>query len=217
MTEDHWLDIPNPVRMLIGALEFQLQQSQAFPVEKFDALQLVKLNQLIQHSIKTVPYYKNLPGKHISNWKDWYSLPTVSRKQLQSAGKRLHSNADLSRTHGKIGQVRSSGSTGTPIHALTCDKVSTFWRAITIRDHLWHSRDFSQSMAVIRYANQGEKMYPGVDSPDWGAATTTFFSTGPSFFLNSAASIDDQFRWLKEKSPGYLVIYPTLLMTLSCS
>jgi phenylacetate-coenzyme A ligase PaaK-like adenylate-forming protein len=95
------------------------------------------------HAANYVPYYRKRPrhgavkqGRGFS-LAQWRQLPILIREEVQRAGKSLLANK-LPAGHGKINQVQASGSTGTPITAFGTDPTQFFWRAATLRDHLWH-------------------------------------------------------------------------------
>ena len=52
--------------------------------------------------------------------------------------------------HGEYREVFTSGSSGMPIRAVRSQLWELVWSAFTIRDHLWHRRDLTGTLAVIR-------------------------------------------------------------------
>ena len=81
-----------------------------------------------------------------------------------------------------------------------------FWSAMTIRDHLWHGRDFSQRLSVIRATIQA---YARLAS--WGPPVSRLFATGPSQRIPITASVEQQLRWLRQFQPESVLIYPATL------
>jgi phenylacetate-CoA ligase len=87
--------------------------------------------------------------------------------------------------------------------------------AMTLRDHLWHKRDFQLSLAVIRaQIATGELERNGVSWPDWGSPVNCLFSSGPSYGLNLQTDIGQQVEWLRRIMPEYLLTYPNNLAAL---
>ena len=84
-----------------------------------------------------------------------------------------------------------------------------FWRALTVREHLWHRRDFSGKLAAIR-SNVEDGSAPG-----WGPATDAVVETGPSSLLNIRADVDAQLDWLAREDPEYLITHPSNLRALA--
>jgi phenylacetate-CoA ligase len=85
----------------------------------------------------------------------------------------------------------------------------TFWRALTLREHRWHRRDLSVTLAVIRKgAGRGS-------SPSWGAATAGLVETGPCLRLDVDGDTNAQLEWLERHDPGYLLTYPSLAAELA--
>ncbi|NQV85389.1 MAG: phenylacetate--CoA ligase family protein, partial [Rhodospirillales bacterium] len=90
-----------------------------------------------------------------------------------------------------------------------------FWSAFTLRDHLWHNRDFSGKLAVIRNSAKGQDLYPnGAKSSRWGA-TDLIYKTGPGVSLNINCTITEQVDWLEREAPKYLLTHPTNVYRLA--
>lgn len=208
-------DLPNQQLALAEALQFQLGQSQKLPAERFNIAQLTAIKVLLKHSVSSVPFYhKNDLYKDVNTWEDFRQLPVITREKIQQYQQELISKDEL-KGHGKNIEFRSSGSTGTPIHALSTDRAQFYWRGITLRDHLWHDRDFSKTLAVVKNLSAEDGRYPGIKNPVWGPSTSAIFSTGPSIILNSSETIDVQYQWLVENQPEYLLTYPSSLHELT--
>jgi phenylacetate-CoA ligase len=96
----------------------------------------------------------------------------------------------------------TSGSTGAPVRVLKTGLTDLMWRAVTLRDHVWHRRDLSAKLAAIR---QGA---PDQTGDNWGAATWGI-NTGPVAMLSMGRSADAQLDWLRAQRPQYLLTYPS--------
>lgn len=208
-------DLPNQQLALAEAFQFQLSQTQTLSINRLNDAQFTAINVLIQQAVNSVPFYqKHNVYRDVKSWEDFKNLPLVSREQIQHYQQDFISRAEL-KGHGNNIEFRSSGSTGSPVHALSTDRAQFYWKAITLRDHLWHKRDFTQSLAVIKNLAADEGRYPGIKNPVWGPSTSAIFSTGPSFILNSSETIDVQYQWLVENQPEYLLTYPSSLHELA--
>jgi phenylacetate-CoA ligase len=77
-----------------------------------------------------------------------------------------------------------------------------------MREHEWHQRDFSQSIAVIK-ANTKR-----ITLPNWGLPVAMFVPSGQLFSLPLSTSVAEQAHLLIRQRPGYLLTYPTNLSAL---
>ena len=163
-----------------------------------------------------MPFYRRRLGKMAGAdgevfWQRWCELPLLTRQDVQRAGDDLLSRS-LPDGHGELTEVYTSGSTGKPVHAVRSDLWLLMWSAVTVREHLWHGRDFSGKLAAIRESAAGKALYPDGERLDnWGFSTADIFRTGPSISLNITTPVDDQLDWLLREEPDYLLTHPTML------
>lgn len=176
--------------------------------------QFRQLNKLLRHACETVPYYREVFGSAgfdpqcALTPKSFSRLPLLQRSDIQSYGERLFSR-QMPSGHGKTVEVRTSGSSGAPIRTLGTDITQFFWRAFTLRDHLWHKRDLSAKLAAIR------NDVPDGVAQGWGPSTDVVFNTGPCAMLHIKADIDMQIEWLKKQNPEYLISFPSNIYALA--
>ena len=209
------IDIPAGNTASALALQFRLQQTQTLPLKEQSRLVDQRLTQLLQHALQTVPYYRNHPEIIRMQGKiDWQRFPILTRANLQKAGTTLQSESPPE-SHGKAYEFRSSGSTGRPVVSYSSDYAQMFWRAQTVRDHLWAGRDLSGHMAAIKYQAPEKARYPGVSQGHWGPASATLGYSGKMSTLNSIEPLELQYRWLTEIQPDYLLTYPSNLLELA--
>jgi len=209
------INLPDTGMAQAAALQFMLQQHESMSSKRQLINQSQVLNELLSYCLKSVPYYSNHKiYQNLSSNMTWQDLPILTRKELQDNFDALQTTADISH-HGECYEFKSSGSTGRPIRILTTDYAQIFWRAFTLRSHLWAKRDFSGKLAVIKQLPMDKYQYPGVTSDIWGASSASIFQTGPSYILSSSEPIETQYKWLCEKQPDYLTIYPSALLELS--
>jgi phenylacetate-CoA ligase len=192
------------------ALLYQLEQTQWWTAERLRDAQLAQLRSLLRHACSHVPWYRErmdacgFDALADFGWEDFTRLPVLTRTELQQHGGALESRRQIPE-HGAISRGSSSGSTGTPVHFLSTGVTYRMWKAITLRDHLWHRRDFAGKLAVIR----GEA-FEGTLA-NWGQATADVAGTGATPMLNIKRPMAHQIDWLLDQDPMYLLTYPTNL------
>ena len=191
-------------------------KSQWWSADQLSEFQFRHLLRLCAHAYKTVPYYHGLfdRGGITSsqiNPGDWHKVPILKRTALQE-------HEILSRSiparHGRRSVVQTSGSTGQPVRVYGTGWMNRIWEAVTVRDHLWHGRDFSGSLAVIRYSSKLDESGEGAMADHWGRSTAGLYQTGPSMMFSVHAGIDRQLNWLAKQQADYLLTYPSNLSAL---
>ena len=219
ITGNVWPALPCGKGQTALALLYQMEQTQWWSEADLRQMQFKQLSSLLEHSWKTIPYYgQKLESVGIeppfSNLgKYWTDLPILLRSDIQQVGDDLISSA-VPKDHGRISDIHTSGSTGAPIRACRTELALRFWSAFTLRDHLWHKRDFRGKLAVVRNSGKGQDPYPkGSRYKYWGSSRRAF-NTGPSVSLNINCSAEQQMEWLQKENPDYLLTHPTNLARL---
>ena len=209
-----WPAIPTQAGALSLAVQFQLDQSQWWPLEKVETAQFRQLESVLRHAYANVPFYRERwercgyhPDAALTEER-FAALPLLKRGDLQQRFEKLKAYA-VPAGHGAVIEDRTTGSTGTPVKFLKTGLTSFYWQAMTLRDHLWHRRDFSGALAVIRSMTR-----PGTYS-GWGPSTDVALRTGPSHVLDIVTDVDGQLDWLAEKNPDYLLTLATNARTLA--
>lgn len=207
-----WPPIMPPGPGAVANVVTMLESSQWLSAAQLLENQLLQAASVTRHAYMTVPFYRQRfdaigidPLQEMLNYSDFRQLPLLRRQDIQRESKSLHSN-QLPASHGRAYDGKTSGSTGRPIHFRGSGLVSNFWKAISIREHIWQKRDFRGSYAVIRALVPNDREYP-----NWGRATSGIFETGASYSLDIRNDIDKQIHWLQERKPSYLLTYPTNL------
>jgi phenylacetate-CoA ligase len=199
------------------AILFQLEQSQWWSPDEMAHHQFRQLARVVEHARRTVPFYRERfespeLAASLVNPRSWREVPLLSRRDIQLRGDDLHSR-QVPPSHGRVSRTTTSGSTNAPVATLGTQVTELFWRALTLRDHVWHRRDFSQSLAAIRYVHDARAAPPeGARDENWGPATAGVVQTGPVYLLDVRASIAEQTDWLVRVNPGYIVGYPSALL-----
>ncbi|HSI15789.1 MAG TPA: hypothetical protein VK961_27325 [Chthoniobacter sp.] len=135
-------------------------------------------------------------------------LPPLTRRELVTAGESLLCRAYPS-AHGPVSTTSTSGSTGEPVTVKRTEQCGLQWLAYTLREHLWHDRDFSGRLAAVR-AN----ITKVVDMPDWGAPCNLVFRTGTWAARPAFWSVEELCQWLGEFDPTYLLVLPSSLAAI---
>ncbi len=216
-----WPGLPGRAGITMLALQYQLQQSQWWPPDVLREHQFRQLQALLSHACETVPLYRDRLGEagfapdRPLTADTWARIPLLGRAEIQEAGKALLSTR-VPAAHGKTYAVSTSGSTGRPVTVTGTAVAQVFWYAITLRDHLWHRRDMTKKLAVIRALSEGKATYPkGARARYWGPATASAFASGPSAVLNITTTVESQALWLERENPEYLLTYPSNLLQLA--
>lgn len=212
-----WPPIPGSYAARLLTQLLFLEKSQWLSEEALEARQLKQLASLANHSFRHVPYYAERleragfrPGGTFKR-EMLEQLAPLTRRELQTVGDAIFAS-ELPVGHGKPTTRMTTGSTGAPVTVRGTDVTDFFWRALTIRDHLWHRRDFSQPLAAIRFTRDPEAAAPsGARRSDWGPATRGVVPTGPGALLSIASSVDEQVAWLRHIDPAYVMAYPSAL------
>jgi phenylacetate-CoA ligase len=208
-----WPAIPAPGGAQALAILHQLEQSQWLAPDALRELQLAQLAALLRHAHATVPFYK-------TSWAGAYDptapltrervarLPLLSRRDLQDGFAQLRS-AHPPAAHGAPEERRTSGSSGAPVRFLGTPLDGLYWNAFTLRDHLWHRRDLSLTLAVIRRETERS------DAAHWGPATQGLVITGRALGNSILEDAGAQLAWLRQARPAYVFTYPSLVRELA--
>ncbi len=198
-----------------------LLETERWPAARLRDYQSERLRELVAHARKHVPFHRERLRAHGEPELDRLTieevgaLPVMQRGDLQSHSEALTA-AWIPPEHGARKETMTSGSTGTPLRAGTTALALSYWHAFTLRDHLWHKRDFSRTLCVIRAVGAREATWPhGKTSPGWGLSTDVLYPTGPGKLLQVTTDIRDQATWLLRNRPGYLLGYPSNLLWLA--
>lgn len=210
-----WPSIPEQSAATLLAMQFQFEQSQWWHPALLRQHQLRQVARLLAHASDAVPFYRGRlgaaggdPVKDGVTEASWASLPFLAREDIQHHGHALRSLRPPP-DHGQVVDSATSGSTGRPIRFCGTEVTRFFWRALTLRDHLWQRRDLSGTLAAIRTTvNEGE-------TNGWGPATDAVFATGPCVTMNIRSDVETQVEWLQRQNPDYLLSHPSNILALA--
>lgn len=213
-----------PAKPALPGLLDGLKVSQWWPAADLVTSQHAQLAWLLGWAATEVPYYEGTDwarpaGKALaaSLARDpacfpglWRALPLLTKPQVRALGSKLNARR-LPPGHGPVTQLRTSGSTGIPVEVLATAPTRMLWDALTIREHLWWRRDFTQRMGVIRFRKRQQREGDGQVRAGWGAPVGLLYRSGPSSAIHIGKSVEQLADWLVSFDPTYLLAYPSIM------
>jgi phenylacetate-CoA ligase len=200
-----------------------LELSQWEPPAQLASGQRAQLRLLLEWAVNHVPYYRKARGhadilailrRHPDDFeRAWTQLPILTKAELRASGSSLVAPS-LPPGHEPVTTTRTSGSTGIPVEVRSTALTRTIWDAVTIRDQLWHRRDFSKRLGTIRALTQPLRKPGGTDYPNWGSFLAPMFSSGPASIIHVGYPIQELAAWLKRFDPHYVMTYPSVAAAL---
>ena len=182
--------------------------------------QLAQLAALVVHAYANVPFYRArldaagiVPGARIE-LDQWRRLALLTRREVQGSGTALHA-LRLPQREGRVLETSSSGSTGIPVTVLGTDREALVFKILSLRNHLWHRRDFARKIGVINSLSfPNARRREGFRQARWGDGEALPFETGPAAFLDISNPVARQIEWLEAERPAYLITYPSNLAAI---
>lgn len=207
--------VPGMPATLLALLQ-QLETTQWWSAEQLAAAQRRQLRVLAEYAVRHSPHFAarlraaGLTVADLLTTDGFAALPPLRRADIQNATAPLVCDA-LPQAHQPVSDASSSGSTGEPVTVKRSAVNHLFWLAFTLREHLWHQRDFSGRLAAIR-----TRLTPDSAAvhPDWGVPVSLLFESGQGFALPINRDAREQLDWLLEVDPHYLITYPSNLAAL---
>lgn len=208
--------LPDKSTALLLSVLQQLEQSQWWEPGRVREQQFLQLATLLEFVRESLPFYRQrlseagIVGPGDLRPDTWEHVPTLTRQQLQTSVKALKVRKPPA-GHRQLGLAETSGSTGTPIRVATTETTRLLWHAFVLREHYWHGRDFSASLAAIRHFGRDvDAAYPhGLDLPDWGPPVNLLHASGRGMALDIHTDPRLQLEWLSEIDPEYLITFPS--------
>jgi phenylacetate-CoA ligase len=193
----------------LEVLQAHFRESERWPPERVATMQRQQVDRLAAHAhAQSVFWRTRLDAAGYgadSGW--WDALPILTRAEAQAAGAKLMARR-VPRSHGTVSRAKTSGSTGTPLEIAKTEVALLFWKAITVRDSLWHARDLRGKLAAIRVGAQH------VESRTWGDAYEGY-DGGPGVAFDAREDVDLQLDWLLAEQPQILLTHPSNLRALA--
>lgn len=213
-----WPALLPPRAAAFYALWHQLENSQWLPAAEIEKLQrkqlFLRLGFAAQHQADWQAVFKRLPWRamdvplaHLLR-----ELPILTRRDLQTSAGTWRASAPVS--HGKVTELKTSGSSGEPVSVCVTGQVFLLRAALTLRGHQWHGLDFKGSFAAIRGGVRDKNGQASVDAPQWGGWVSSMLATGASHSLDITTPVDEQVAWLLARRPAILLSLPSNLEAL---
>ena len=201
---------PQLLARALQMLEATQWQSRA----EIEALQYRKLAVLARHCETHSAQFRarlgaaGLTAEDLASPDKFAKLPLLSRRELQRA-EGLFCQA-VPTAHLPTYETRTSGSTGEPVLVRRTAYSQLDWLSTTMREHLWHDRDFLAPFCAIR-ANISKL----TRLENWGAPAALLRKTGPALGIPITTDIATQTALICEFKPQTLLIYPSNLAALA--
>ena len=205
-----WQDQNKPLVEFIKKTNYELEASQWDSKEVITAKLTERIKAIIQYCTKYVDYYKNIIPEIFQENRDFalddfHQLPTLSKAAI-----REHLNQMISRQFAgqqqSYARFNTSGSTGIPITIYRSLENIFYAKALSLRYHLWHKRDFALTNTGI--LTLGEKKESPVGS--WAIGV----QTGPGYSININQNSRTIIDRLQEINPHYIQTHPSTLKRL---
>lgn len=197
----------------------QLEQSQWLAPQELHALELERFTRLAIHAWHHSPFFRLRfeqsgwdPEQHWTT-ESFARIPLLTRSELMLKEEHIRCHA-IPPEHGKTFIMRTSGSTGQVVTVSRTDETQRVWLSTAMREHIWHQRDFSGTLAIIKATT------PTLDDPvqaakqGWGPPASLFQQTGPAYSQPLSMPVAEQAKWLTHIQPHYLLTYPSNLSAL---
>ncbi len=211
-----WPSLSQGLSATLLSLLQQLESTQWWSAEQIAIAQNRQLEALLEHACAHSPHFfqriqaAGLTTADLLNPEGFSALPVLRRADVQSHSQQMVCS-EIPAAHLPISDASSSGSTGEPVTVKRTAVNHLFWLAFTLREHLWHQRDFSGRLAAIRARLTPDQ--PAVH-PDWGVPVKLLFDSGPGYALPINRGVHEQLEWLQKVDPHYLITYPSNLNAL---
>jgi phenylacetate-CoA ligase len=224
---DDWFDrigsnpllLPTAMRMNNGSAEVlallkECRESERLPFAELAQRQRTLLLQVARHSATHSPHFAarlkaaGLTPSELAEEGGLARLPPLTRRELVSAGDTLFCTFCPS-SHGPVKTTSTSGSTGEPVTVRRTGLSRLHWLACTLREHLWHDRDFAGRLAVVRAT-----ITEPIETPDWGPPCNLLFRTGPAAAMPPSRPVQELGPWLTGFETDHLLVLPSTLAAL---
>jgi phenylacetate-CoA ligase len=217
ITAVRWPALPAGPDAIVFSLLGQFRHSEWWPAETLRAFQFRQLGALCAHARETAPFYRDrlsvldgVDGDALTA-DLWRRLPILRRAEIQDAGDALFSRR-LPASHGRVKEIYTSGSTGQPLKVRTTAVTALFFRALNLRYHLWHRRDFTATAAGIRTLPDDDSKRKAAEGKP--GRWVNGYPSGPMHTFDLARPAAEQLAWLRELNPAYLLTVPSNLAEL---
>ena len=217
--ESSWPAVPSPATASLLAQLFQLEHTQWMDGPTLLERQMTQLGHLASYAHRQSPFWKRAFDQNAIDANESWSeeklrrVPLLTRDVLAEIGANINCRV-VPQAHEPSHNTQTSGSTGQIVKVRRTSLNSLLWMALTLRDHFWHQRDFSQTMSVIRAHVQTRDDDAAARKEGWGIPVTLLCETGAAYCQPLSLGVGAQAAWLLRRNPTYLLTYPTNLNAL---
>jgi len=194
-------------------LDRQIAAAERLPPTQIRTRQLAQLATLARHFALHSPRFAKrlraagLAPADLARPAGFAALPPIDRRWLQDTDGLFVAHVPAG--HEPLATTSTSGSTGEPVTVWRTRVSQLVWLANVLREHRWHSTDFTAPLASIR---------AHVDTPrpmsGWGPPADFVAQTGPSIAFPITWDASELYQRLAAFRPGNLLVYPTTLTAL---
>ena len=209
-----WPPVPVGEAATIAALVTSLQQTERLALPDLEAAQGIQLARLAAHHGRRSRAFRarldaaGLVPAALDSVERLRRLAPLLRQQLQAAGAGFFAS-QVPKGHEPVGETTTSGSTGEPVTVRKTAVTRLYWAACTIRDHLWHGRNFAGGLVVIRPA------IPDAEMENWGFPAADVFATGRALAMPGTVGVEEQVRRIDRFRPEHLLCFSSNLKALA--
>ena len=197
----------------LAALLDELDRTQWLGADALRELQFRQLQLLAGHCAAHSPQFgarlraAGLTPADMASRDGLSRLPILRRREVQDACGMFC--GEVPPAHHPVTETRTSGSTGEPVRVLRTAITELMWLALTVRDQLWHRRDFRGRLCSIRATTDRVLRFAS-----WGGPIGSLFETGEILVIPAATALAEQLALIDEFRPETLLSYPSQLVAL---
>ena len=198
----------------------ELQKSQWFDTTSIVSSQLSRLERLIEHAAKQVPFYASRltpvlnssgNGSTSVDLSRWSAVPVLTRDEICANTADLIARS-VPAESGSFVVRRSSGTTRRPLEFRRSQLSLNVSNCQLHRLYELYEFDFSKVFAHITRDAAGNCNYPnGLESKGWNIANPD----APVMSLEIRTPPADQLEWLERVRPDYVMTYPNNLRAVA--
>jgi phenylacetate-CoA ligase len=197
-----------------------LLESQWYSFDQLQKYQETILSDYIREVAARVPFYQNrlahLFSKGEIDLTRWNQVPLLSRAELLESYDQITKHT-IPSSHGEIGKVFTSGSSGLPLAIVTTSLSRIAANAAVWRHNHNHGIDWRKDIAFLRQTTGAQKPYNQSTEPtrQWGLPWVDLSSRGWMHRLSVHSTTEDQVAWLRNLGPVYLNTFPSNILRIA--
>lgn len=192
-------------------VEFDLlMESQYWPPERIRALRRERLEILLRHARANVPFYATrldplFRADGSIDWDRWGEIPTLKRSDLIDHRRALLAR-DMPPGHGRIGDIATSGSTGTPVVTSHTSFALAMTKAAVFRANVNDSLDFGSRLGMWAGLKPDIAAWPeGRRAGRWGPWWDGRAAEGEVFEINHLVPAEQVLDFMGRSEARYLL------------